>query len=322
MRITLDKARLQALAIAVPLVIVVAAGLYYYFFVRPTYGVFHEPLMAQDTAVRVVLKPVLVQSYVSSLAHTATKYIKGIPKVSSLQQFAFNTEWIHKMPFEFSFLFDQRSPEYLGVLLFVREHPASESFSSLVNGSGFFNDLYPIEWEQQRMSGEGVGQLIASGTLPIPVSTRKDVSEEWPNYMPFDAPPVTGRHFIEIAVNNSNGALMELHGALTRAVNPWANSILQDKMNALWPEIETVLVTADLERDDELVFRSEIVCSNAAAAGDVMMTFDTAAIAADQYLQNSLGFSLSGTTTISGNTVSSEHALSGFESKLRRALGG
>ncbi len=322
MRIALDKTRLQAIAIAIPLVIIVAGGLYYFFFIRPTYGVFHEPLMAQDTAVRVVLKPVLVQAYVSSLANVATKYIKGIPKVSSMQQFAFNTDWIHKMPFEFSFLFDQRSPEYLGVLLFVKEHPTSESFASLVNGSGFFHDLHPINWDQDSMLKEGVGQLIATGTLPIPASIQTAVSKEWPNYTPFNAPPVSGRHFIEIAVDNSNGALMELHGALTRAVTPWASPGLEEEMYRLWPMIEKVQITADLEADDTLVFRGEIACASADAAGDIFVVVETAAEAAGGYLEGRHDFQLNGRADPAGDKVIVEYTLSGFEPKLRRALGG
>lgn len=322
MKISLDKTRLQAIAVAVPLVILVAGGAYYWFFVRPVYGVFHESMLAPDTAVRVVLKPVLVQSYVSSLAHTATKYIKGIPKVSSLQQFSFNTDWIHKMPFEFSFLFDQRSPERLGVLLFVKEHPASESFASLVNGSGFFRDLYPIDWDQDRMSKKGTGQLIATGTLPIPAATQKMVSSDFPNYAPFDAPPVTGHHFIEIAVNNSNGVLMELQGALARAVHPWSTPVLEKDMNALWATVQEVQVTADLEGDDNLVFRATIACSDADAAGDVFMVVQTAAVGVGQYLGDRHGFQLDGDADLRGYKVLATYALSGFESKLRRALGG
>ena len=322
MKIGLDKTRIQALLIAVPVVILVAAGLYYFFFIRPTYGVFHEPWLAQDTAVRVVLKPVLVQSYVSSLAPTGSRFISGVPQVSSLQQFAFRTEWIHKMPFEFSFLLDQRSPEYFGVLLFVREHPASEAFDSLVDNSGFFNGLYPIRWEQQRMSRQGTGQLIASATLPIPSATRTSVSKSWPRYIPIDAPPVTGRRFIEIAVNNRNGALMELHGALERAVVPWADVNLERRMHQLWPVILDARLTADLAGSDRLVFSAEIVCSTPIEANDVWLTVQNAAEAVGRYLRSAHGFDLNGSATVSGDTVHGEYVLSDFEARLRRALGG
>lgn len=322
MRIELDKTRIQAIVIAIPLVIAIAAGMYYIFLVRPTYGVFHEPLMAQDTAVRVILKPVLIQSYVSSLAPTGSKFIKGIPKVSSLQQFAFRTEWIHKMPFEFSFLLDQRSPEHFGVLLFIREHPTSESFADLVNGSNFFTDLYPIVWEQQHVSRKGTGQLIATGTLPIPLPTRKFVSKNWPDYAPLDAPAVTGRHFIEIAVNNSNGALMELHGALTRAVTPWANATLERNIYELWPSIQDVELTADLVEEDQILFEGGFTCTSNTQAENLLLVAETAAVAIGQYLQSSQGFSLSGRARLSKNSVRFKYTLSGFETRLRNALGG
>ncbi len=322
MRIVLDKTRIQAVVIAVPIAVVVAVGLYYYFFIRPTYGVFHEPYLAQDTAVRTVLKPVLVQSYVSSLAPSGSQYISGVPRVTSLQQFAFRTEWIHKMPFEFTFLLDQRSPEYFGVLLFVREHPAAEAFDELVNNTRFFNSLHPIAWEQRQMSRQGTGQMIAAGTLPIPAAARRAVSEAWPQYVPIDAPPVTGTHFIEVAVNNRNGALMELHAGLTRAVAPWADAELDRTMRRLWPAIEDVRLTADLAGNDRLVFRNEIGCTTPMEANDVRLAAENAAAAVARYLESAYGYQLQGSLSVSGDMVHGEYTLSGFEASLRRVLGG
>lgn len=322
MKITLDRTRIQAALLVVPLVLALGAGLYYYFFVRPTYGVFHEPWMVQDTAVRAVLKPVLVQSYVSSLAPAGSSLIPGIPKVSSLQRTPFRTEWIHKMPFEFTFLFDQRSPDQMGVLLYVREHPASESFDGLVNDSGFFYALHPIRWERTRMARESGGHLLASGVLPIPAETRDAVSRSWPNYAPLDASPVTGRHFIEIAVNNQNGALMEMHGALMRAVTPWADAAMQQAMYAAWPAIESAVLTADLEGDDNLVFQIEIRCLESGSSDAVEEVFTQSVRAIREYLESRYGFRLSGFAETEGAFVRGDYALSGFEPLLRRALGG
>ena len=61
MRIAIDRTRLQAIIVGVPLVLCIAAGSYYYFFIRPRTGVTHEAFLVPDTAVRAVLKPVLVQ---------------------------------------------------------------------------------------------------------------------------------------------------------------------------------------------------------------------------------------------------------------------
>ncbi len=322
MRLVIDKTRLQATLVAIPILVVAAAGLYYYFFVLPTYGVFHEEWLARDTAVRAVVKPVLVQSYVSSLAPTGSKFVPGVPKVSSLQQFAFRTEWIHKMPFEFTFLFDQRSPDHFGVVLFVRERPAAEAFDSLVNDTGFFRALHPIRWEQPRITRQGAGRLIASGTLPIPPSNRDAVSSHWPEYHPIETLPVTGRHFIEIVVNNRNGALVELQGALSRAVHGWADAALERELYRLWPDVEETRLTANLVGADQLRFSVEVQCATATSAGEAAALMDAAAEAIRRYLSSRFGFTLEGAADSSGVQARGDYVLSGFEARLRRALGG
>ena len=323
MRIALDRTRIQALLITIPLILVLGAGGYYWFFVRPMYGVSHEPYMAGDTAVRAVAKPVLVQSYVSSLAHTGTRFVRGVPKVTSLQQFTFRTEWVHKMPFEFTFLFDQRSPDYLGVSLYVQEHPASESFADLVNDSGFFPALYPIRWERPRMTRQGTNQLLATGTLPVPQPTRDAVSAHFPDYYPLDAPPVRGDHFVEVAVNNQNGALMEMHGAFSRLTGLLSDPALERQLKMLWPAVEAARVTADLAGPDHLAIHVLVECIDAAGANAALATLDRAENAIGAYLASRYGFGFDGAARLEGGgAVAGVYTFTGFEARLRGALGG
>lgn len=320
MGITLDRTKLQIVLVGVPLAFLLAGGSYYYFFVLPRHGVSHEDLLLPDTAVRAVVKPVLVQEYVSSLAPVGTRFIKGVPKVSSLQQFSFRTEWIHKMPFEFTFLLDQRSPDFLGVILYVQEHPAAESFEDLVNNGAFFQALYPIQWQSERMTSHGQNRLTAMGTLPIPERTRNTVSEAFPDYIPLDTPPVTGRHFVEIAVNNRNGALMELQGALSGLVGVLEDPALEDWLFRFWPSVESARFLADLNGADRMDMRLEVVCRDAREAAEIIQQTATDAHA---YLERRFGFTLEGTAHQENSTTAQgEYALSGFENRLRRALGG
>lgn len=323
MRIVLDKTRLQILMIAVPLALVIAAGAYYYFYVWPRQGLSHEPFLVPDTAVRVVIKPPQVQSYISSLAPAATRFVKGVPKFTSLQQFSFRTEWVHKMPFEFSLLLDQRSPDYLGVLLFVQENPASESFADLLNDSRFFHALHPIRWEQPRMMRRGTGQLTASGTLPIPAAARDAVSARFPDFIPLDPPQVSGRHFVEIAVNNRNGSLMELQGALSRLAGILNNRELEDSMLRLWAGVESAHLSADLEGDDRVGLHMEIVCQETRTATIAAEAIQEIADAINMYLNARFGFLLQGTAYPEEEAkVSGNFTLTGFEERLRNALGG
>lgn len=323
MRIAIDRTRLQAIIIGVPLVLCIAAGSYYYFFIRPRTGVTHEAFLVPDTAVRAVLKPVLVQDYVSSLAPTATRFVKGVPKFSSLQQFSFRTEWIHKMPFEFTFLLDQRSPDFLGVILYVQEHPAAEAFDDLVNDSGFFRALYPIQWESSRMLRQGENHLLAMATLPIPSAARDGVSRSFPDYVPFDPPEVTGSHFAEIAINNQNGALMELQGALPGLVGVLNNPALETKSNAFWPKVAGVYFTADLEEPNRVSMTLEVTLTDPGAVNETATLLDEAAAGVADYLSSRFGFSFGGTARPDGaDVISGTYLLTGFETRLRSALGG
>lgn len=323
MRIVLDRTRIQIILVAVPLALLLAAGAYWYFYMRPLRGISHESFLVQDTAVRAVVKPALVQSYVSSLAPVGTRFVKGVPRVTSLQQFSFRTEWVHKMPFEFTFLLDQRSPDFLGVLLYVQEHPASESFADLVDDSRFFHALHPIRWEHSRMMRRGARQLTASGSLPIPTGMRDAVSANFPDYVPVDPPPVSGRHFVEIAVNNRNGVLMELQGALQRLTGVLDSPALEEAMNRLWTAVASVRFTADLQEDDRLDLTVEIACRDpqtAAAAAELLWKIIDAA---DAYLNARFGFRLEGTSYPGEEgTAFGTITLTGFEERLRRALGG
>lgn len=323
MRIAIDRTRLQAAAIGIPLVLVMAVGAYYYFFLRPRYGVTHEAFLVPDTAARAVLKPVLVQEYVSSLAPAGTRFIKGVPKFTSLQQFSFRTEWVHKMPFEFTFLLDHRSPDFLGVILYVQEHPAAEAFDDLVNDSGFFRELYPVQWESERMLRQGENHMLAMGTLPIPAGTRDAVSRSFPEYVPFDPPEVTGSHFAEIAINNQNGALLELQGALARLVGVLNDPGLEERLSQLWPAVAGAYFTADLTQDNRLSMTLELTLLDPGAASEAVALLDQAAADVSRYLSSRFGFSFAGTARPDGaDIVAGTYLLSGFENRLRSALGG
>lgn len=323
MGIALNKTRLQLVIVVIPLVLILAGGSYYYFFIRPRQGVSHERFLVPDTAVRAVVKPVLVQHYVSSLAPAGTRFIKGVPKVTSMQQFSFRTEWIHKMPFEFTFLLDQRSPDFQGVTLFIQEHPSAESFEELVNDDMFFRTLHPVQWKSETMMRQGRNDLIALGTLPVPVWTRDAVSDTFPNYVPLDPPSVSGKHFVEIAVNNRNGALMELQGALPGLVGVLDDPGLEERMRHAWGSVGSARFTADLGAEDRLDMHIEILCGNTEQAFEAATILQEAAQRIQTYLNGRFGFTLEGTAhPLEDGTAHGDYILTGFENRLRRAVGG
>lgn len=303
------------------LMICIGGSAYYYFFVHPRYGIHHEELMAPDTALRVVFKPVLVQKYVSSLAPTGSSLIPGIPKVSSMQQMHFRTEWIHKMPFEISFLLDQRASDELGVLFFVKEHPASESFADLLETGGFFRATRPILWDRNRISSYGVRGLAATGKVQIPQLFQQQRSQLYPHYSPIKTPSVKGRHFLEAALNNTNGTLIELLGAFTGPLGPVLKAQTEKALITLSPAMKHITVTASMAKADLLQLQVTIQCQDSNQADEVLSgaldtAYDVAAYAARE------GFTLYWESRTKDKEVYLEGELSDFESKIRRAMGG
>lgn len=311
----------RTLLLGLPGVLLAAFVTWYMLFRGPGAAVGHREFVKADTAVIVVVCPPHVQSYVSGLVPAATRFVPGIPKITSMQPRAIDFDWIHKMPREMAFLFDQRSPEYHGVTLFFREHPTSESLERLVD-AGFFYSLRPLEWPGVRLARQGIGKLAAEGRLSIPPYAQIATEKQFPNYAPLDPPRVSGNHFVEIAINNRNGALTEMLGAFSGLVAPWADSALRERLMSLSGQVAEGSFTADLAGDDELKCVLVLDCGNAAAAGNVEGAAAMAADAVARFLSAAHGFSLEGRVERRGAEVRAEHTLSGFEGRLRRALGG
>lgn len=296
--------------------VLLALALTWWFLLRgPGRALEHESLVSPETAVRVVLSPPRVQSYVSGLAPTATKYIKGIPKITSMQAGAIRFDWIHKMPLELAFILNQLSPDYLDVRLFVREHPNGEP----LEGSGFFHEISAVRWDSDRLASQERGRFQASGQLHIPPAFRDAVRQHWPGYSPSPPPDVDGNHFLEVGINNSNGVVMELYGALSDFVVPWLDVAAQEQLLGMIADLSAFHLALDLVRDDELAASVTVECPNPAGAQPALQLFSDALAA---HLSASEGFYLSGGWAVSGSTVTGDFVLSGFEAKLRRALGG
>lgn len=321
MHIRFEKQTALLLLVIFSVFLCLGGGAYYYFFIAPRYGIYHEDLLAPDTALRVVFKPVLVQKYISSLAPAGSSLIPGIPKVSSMQQMHFRTEWIHKMPFEFSFLLDQRASDQLGVLFFVKEHPASESFSELVDDGGFFRATRPIVWDQSRMSRYAVRTLTATGSVLIPRTYQEETAKHHPVYSPLTPPEVKGHHFLEAALNNKNGTLIELLGAFSAPLRPILSTDTEKTLISLSPNIEGAFLKAFLSEADLLLIEVTVECSDSSSAEEVSKAvlaaaYDTAAFAKRE------GFALYWDSDIEDNHVLLTGEFSDFEPKIRRAMGG
>jgi hypothetical protein len=310
-------------------IIVAAAGIIaaaltaWYLFYRPLPGISHATHLTPSTAIRVVLQPARVQGYVSRLAPTATRYVKGIPRLTSMQPGPIRLDWIHTLPYEFTLLFAQDAADFQTVLLFVKENPDGRNFAGVLNDSSLFRDLRAVDWPSHRVRADKSGALLASGSLVIPEDTQAAVEAAWPRIVPARIPEVEGDHFLEIAADNGNGALMEIHGALAAAYGPWGGPELQQALRAAWPAIDNLRLSADLEEDDRLAFTLRVQTVREDARDSVQAAATQFAAEVEAWLRDEEGFVFSGETKWTDPyTLTGHYRLTGFEPNLRRALGG
>lgn len=307
---------------ALPGVLLAVVATWWFLFSGAGAAVRHAPYLRPETAVRAVLCPARVQSYVSGLAPVATRFVNSIPQLSSMQGGPIHFDWLHKMPLEMAFLFDQASPGRFGVTLFFQEHPTGAPLDQMVNGSSFLGDLQPIYWSSPGLRREPGGRLLVDGQLDIPTQIQQQAAGIWTQYQPVEPPPIRGNHFLEIGINNCNGALLQIQGALFNLFTPWADVPLQETLNAAARNVASAAASADLAGNDCLKFNVELRCADSPSAEALATVCRTAGQALAAWLQAAHGFQLTGNVEADRTRVRADYQLTGFEPRLKRALGG
>jgi len=309
--------------LAFTLVVALIAGVVTYLYIHSERGrVSHEAYMPPETALRGITRPSKVQRYISKLAPAATRYVSGVPRLSSMQGSPLRVDWIHALPYEFTFLAAESASGALAVTLFVNPHPDSENFTGIVNRSRFFRALGLIGWTPAKLSERETGAFTASGLLELPRHVEETMLAAWPQYAPVSPPAATIDHFIEVAANNANGAIMAAHGALAQHYGAFVGAAFHDELGALWPLVRGGRLTADLEGSDALRFRVELDCIPGEDAAAVRHLANAAGHLA-AYLDERRGYQLREVENGASDAgVVAEYLFTGFEHDLRRLLGG
>ena len=282
----------------------------------------HDQYVQDTTTVRMVLQPSRVQGYVSDLAPQATKLVDAIPKFTSTQNRAYRIDWIHKLPHEITFLFSRVSRDRLEVLLYVNELPEADSFSREVNNSGFWGRARGIYWDNPRLTAQGLSERLARGGMFVPEYADEMISATLTNPQRSIPPPIDGRHLFEFAADNREGGLMEWQAAMRDAWGDWLGRDFQDELAAALGGVVYLQVTGDLRTDDELEFNVHIELRDPAMSAPVGTTLGNFIDEMDTFLASAIGARAIPTTidTI-GDTVAGGFTVTGFEPRVRRALG-
>ena len=277
----------------------------------------HTALINESTKLRLSFHPAIIQDYVTSLAPGITRFVGAVPKFSSMQARAFRVDWIHALPYEITFLVEQRDNAALPLIVYVNPIPDNDSFVGEVNGWGALGRMPVIKWQSGRLTAAGEQQYTAKGEIPIGEAILPLLSA-WPLGRSGLA-PYSGGQFIEFAADNGGGILLALHSAFRDSLFAWTSAETEERLYALWPQIASVAVTGALTRDDEITFRLAISGTsqvNQQSAGD------TIAAALDElgyYLSEREGLSLlNDGRWVGPGTYEATSQFTGFEAKIRQ----
>ncbi len=306
------------------MVMLLAAGAatWFYFFYATFGRVPHEAFMGRATAVRLTFQPYRIQRYISSLAPLGTRFIKGVPQLSSMQGGPIRINWIHRLPYEISLLLEEQAEDSLAAAFFVNVRPEPNDFMEALNESRLLHVLRFVQWRPYQVTPKAEGVLMTQGMVSIPQDTQSLVAAQWPAAKDLPPPPLSGKHLLELSADNGNGVLMQWLGALNTAYPRWCEDTLQQTLTQALPLVRHLSITGDLAKNDEVHFQVNVRCGEEAQPGMVEEAVNGAAEWLGDVLMEAHHFRFDGGAQwMDAHTLKGDYVLTGFEGALSRALG-
>jgi hypothetical protein len=301
---------------AIALVAMAVTG-YVLFWATPG-RVSHIAWYPPNTALRVVIQPATIQHYLSGLAPSATRFVRGVPKITSMQPGAFRVDWFHTLPYETALFASMDAPDAISLTLFLNDTPKADDFEGLVNGSSFFRDLDVVSWNPSRVERDAKHVLLAHGSIGASSSVINVQQAPIETSVPDRAPA----HLVEIDLNNRSGIGTALLDILTRRYGPLINDYTQNTLGALASKILNVAAFADLIEDDHVrgeftvLFRPDSPADALRDPLEGLLNEIARALRDEQAL-----FCVFSAAWSDPSTVRATFELRGFERELRHALG-
>lgn len=171
----------------------------------------HEQAVKGDTRIRFVISP-------EKLAPFIAAYLP--PKMQEAVARFMNAEDALSMvlPREIALL--ARSDilgKNMGLTLFANEKYLGRMIQERVNGSEFFSNIPQINWTTNGFELPERGFLYAEGNLPFPDSVEEDLNKLWPVAAKEPAAAAEGTSQAELVIDNRNGDILAVAGALVQA---------------------------------------------------------------------------------------------------------
>ncbi|MGC9054731.1 MAG: hypothetical protein ACP5KS_12720, partial [Candidatus Hydrogenedens sp.] len=272
------------------------------------------PYIQETTTGYIILQPYKIQKYIRKLAPTATRWIKQIPRFTSLQPGPIRLDWFHNLPREFSLLFDYIPGTGFETHLIIREKRNSTAFMEELNASHFLNEFCFITWRSPLSShiqrdlwvNEGV---VYKKTSSISIS-------DFNSFPPSEL--LTNKHFFEFLWINREQNSIDILENLVPCFPRLNTAYLPGWRNAL-TNIEWIYLNLNLIEDNLIAGTISIQPLNPTTTTEIKEGMLTLKEWIQSQLPSPLQLEINEST--SSEHLNWEIRFYDFEIQLKRALG-
>lgn len=209
------------------------------------------------------------------------------------------------------------------ITLFINEQRGGPALPTYLNTRTQFKRSFPaVTWDEPGFTLEGRGKLSAKGHLSLPPDLEATMRETWPAEPPAEPLTLAGGHLAEAVVDNRNGEIVALIGALAPVWNTSLEQLQQDPqviaVLALLADVNDLRVAVDFENPDTLVVQVRIQ-ANAAAGKQLEFMLPMAMPMLIQRVQRAYGLTIQPETAWDPNEeiFKIDVTLTGIEEKLK-----
>ena len=211
--------------------------------------------------------------------------------------------------------------------LFINEQRGGPVLPGYLNSQARLKQRFPaVTWEEPGFTLQRRGILSVNGFLPLPSELESMVRETWSAEPPAEPLTLLGGHLAEAVIDNRNGEILTLMGALAPVWNMTLEQIRQNPMVEarleLLTGISNVRVAVDFASVDNLLIQIRIEAEPEVGGQlGVMVPFAMPMLA--QQLQRRYGLTMQPETSwnAADNTYQVDLSLTGIEVKLKDYFG-
>ncbi len=184
----------------------------------------HEEFATTETRIRLVLKPELLAPYLID-------FVPDDAVDMPADRFELKEVLHHIIPREVALL--ARSDiiaRRIRLTLFINEKRGGPLVATLVNEANPFAQAPQVEWTSNGLELHQRGALVAEGYIPIPGEVESELLQIWPSRAQEASATIEGNNQLELVIDNHNGDILALTGAIVAATgNDW-NTLRQEDM--------------------------------------------------------------------------------------------